>query len=112
MMYLPECMYGLSLVANFYTLFKICKLSKMFPEDVEINKALKHLENVALLKVTISLALCTLFYMLYFFFGFNDALIVLTMGIWTFYTSFVYDDVKDVSNMVDVYRSDLKNFKE
>lgn len=112
MMYWPECMYGFSLVANFGTLFKICKLSKMFPEDAEIDKALKHLENVSLVNVTVSLALCTLFYMLYLFLAFDDVLIVLVIGLWTYYTSSVYNNVKDISNMVDEYRSDLKNFKE
>lgn len=110
-MYMFELGYVLTLVAQFYELFKICKLSKMFPEDAEIDKALKRFENVAFLKITINIALCTLFYILNRFFGFNDVLIALAICVTAVYGSFVDKDVEDVKTMIEIYRADVENFK-
>lgn len=111
MMYLPEIAYVLSTFASAVTLYKTCKLSKVLANDPEVDEPLKKFENVAFLKVTASLAICTLIFILMFF-GLNDIVVTLTCGFLTFYITFVYDDVKNVHDMVDTYLSGLSDMSE
>lgn len=106
MPYLPEVAFAVSIFASAVTFYKTCKLSKVLANDPEVDESLQKFENVAYLKVTASLAICALIYMLKFF-GLNEIVVTLTCGFLTFYITFVYDDVKNVHDMVNSYLSGL-----